>query len=532
MFVNTNVAALNAWQNLDNTQSQMNNTLQQLSSGYRINTAANDPAGLAISQQMQSQINGMNQAYQNAQSGITLLQTADGAMGQVQNILQSMYSLASEAATGTENSTDLSALQQEMNQYAQEITQIANTTQFNNLNILGGTFTNQQIQIGANAGQSLTMSVAAVDAYSLGVAGEGISTATVDSFGLVGSGTTPNLTGFSATTGSNYDYLTFSTTPWTPAVSGGLAATALTIGGSYNSALSESIQIGAFTSSQTSVAFTATYNGSVYTGTATIASGVVSLTDGQGNSLTINQGAQAATAASTLTITPQSTNFYAESSTNGSISAPATNALASSVTLSGQIASGTQVTLTNSANSGELFSFETGSNVSTAFTWTTTITTGAAASVTNSNSAYTFVASSPFTMTSVATSDTYQFGVATSGSAGTGTPSSFMNATVTNGVNISTQAFASAALTTLQDAINKVSSDRATVGAYQNRLQFASSQLQTTANNLTTAQGGIMDADVAQQMSNLTKEQILQQSGVAMLAQANSMPQALLKLFP
>ena len=528
MFVNTNVAALNAWQNLDNTQSQMNNTLQQLSSGYRINTAANDPAGLAISQQMQSQINGMNQAYQNAQSGITLLQTADGAMGQIQNILQSMYSLASEAATGTENSTDLSALQQEMNQYAQEITQIANTTQFNNLNILGGTFTNQQIQIGANDGQSLTMSINAADAFSLGVAGEGVTAPTVGGLGMVNPTASPDITGLTATTGTNYDYLTFSSTPWTPTISGAFSVTG--VSGTYNSALSESIQFATITvASTTQVAYTATYNGTATTGLASVAAGVVSLTDPQGNSLAITVSAGGT---GTVTIAPQSTNYMVGASTTALGSLTSSNAIVSTqTTLYGAIANGQQVSLSSSANSGEAFSFVAAGNVpSTQLSWTLASGTVTALTVNNSYAAdYTATTSS---LVAAATADVYQFTVSTAGSAGSGTPSNFTNATVTNGLNISSQATASAALTTLQTAINTVSSDRATVGAYQNRLQFASSQLQTTVNNLTTAQGGIMDADVAQQMSNLTKEQILQQSGVAMLAQANSMPQALLKLFP
>jgi flagellin len=554
MFVNTNVAALNAWQNLDNTQTQMNNTLQQLSSGYRINTAANDPAGLAISQQMQSQINGMNQAYQNAQSGITLLQTADGAMGQIQNILQSMYSLASEAATGTENSTDLSALQQEMNQYAQEITQIANTTQFNNLNLLGGAFQSQQIQIGANYGQTLTMSVDAVDAASLGIAGQSVETPSAGSIGLVSTTSTPSLTGFSAVTltSSTYDYLAFNTVPWTPSITGGLAGsgavTAIT--GSYVSAASETIQLAAFTateSSSASVAFTATYNGSTFTGTAVFTggsstTGTLTLTDGQGNTLNlvVTDAASPGTgyAASVLTVQPQATTFMVGSQSTAIGSLTTSNALASSSVIYGAISSGQTITLDNSATSPtNLFTYVAGNGLANTTSLSWAMTNGSVGGTTtlafNTADSYISIGTSgSYNLTAAGTTDTYQFGVSTDGAAGSGTPSNFTGATVSSGLYIGTQAFASLALTTLQSAINNVSSYRANVGAYQNRLQFASSQLQTTSNNLTVAQGGIMDADVAQQMSNLTKEQILQQSGVAMLAQANSMPQALLKLFP
>ena len=193
MFVNTNVSALQSVFDLQNTTNSMSTVLQQLSTGLQINSAADNPAGLAISQEMQTQISGLNQASQNSQNGISLLQTADGAMSNIDTILQSMRSLASQAATGTNNPTDLQALQTEMNQYAQEITNIANTTQFNNLNLLSGAFGGQtggaynangqyaggtlnpagveNIQIGANQGEQISMGIDPVDAYSLNVAG-------------------------------------------------------------------------------------------------------------------------------------------------------------------------------------------------------------------------------------------------------------------------------------------------------------------------------------------------------------------------
>lgn len=536
MFVNTNVAALNAWRNLENTQGSMTNVLQQLSSGYRINTAANDPAGLAISQQMQSQIDGMNQAYQNSQAGITLLQTADGAMGQVQNILQSMYSLASEAATGTNNSTDLQALQQEMNQYAQEITQIANTTQFNNLNLLGGVFQNQSIQIGANTGQSLSIGINAVDAYSLGVSGEAVSAPTAGNLGLVNPTSAPNVNGLATTAAGQYDYVTFSTTPWTPTISG-TSGVFSTISGTYNSSQAESVQfagIGQGLASGATTTVTITYNGTSYTSTATVgASNVLSVTDQQGNTLALTMGNIGTADTGTVTIAPQSTNFYAENSTNGSVATPATNALVSTQSsLAGAIVNGQQVSLSNTSNPGEALSFVAAGNVpTTQLSWTVAANAVTAFTVTNSYAAN-YTSTGTTSLTANAVGDTYQFAVANGGAAGSGTPSNFTNATVAAGLNISSQTTAAAALTTLQTAINSVSSSRATVGAYQNRLQFASSQLQTTSQNLTTAQAGIMDADVALQMSNLTRYQVLQQAGVAMLAQANAMPQALLKLFP
>lgn len=544
MFVNTNVAALNAWRNLDNTQMQMTSVLQQLSSGYRINTAANDPAGLAISQQMQSQINGMNQAYQNSQAGITLLQTADGAMGQVQNILQSMYSLASEAATGTNNSTDRAALQQEMNQYAQEITQIANTTQFNNLNLLGGVFQNTAIQIGANQGQSLTISIAAADAYSLGVSGEAISSATAGALGLVQSSTTPAILGLPTTAAGSYDMLTFQTQPWTPTVTTSSTLVFTAISGTYNSATSESIALSVVSTSATTVTatYTITYaSGTTSTGTVTgtnsTAAASFSITDANGNSLNFSTGTLATTAeTATVAIAPQQTNYYVQNSGSYSLSAPSTSALVSTQSvIYGAISAGQEINLQNATTAAtEVFSFTAGGNTpTTALSWTLTSNAVSAVTTTTGSTYYTAGAASPFDLTAAATGDIYTFQITSNGgAAGSGTPSNFTNATITSGPNISTQATATAALSVLQNAINQVSSNRATIGAFQNRLQFAARQLQTTSQNLTTARAGIMDADVALQMANLTRYQVLQQAGVAMLAQANAMPQALLKLFP
>ncbi len=538
MFVNTNVAALNAWLNLDNTQQNMNGVLQQLSSGLRINSAANDPSGLAISQQMQSQIDGMNQAYQNSQSGITLLQTADGAMGQVQNIMQSMYSLASEAATGTNNQTDLSALQSEMNQYAQEITQIANTTQFNNINLLDGTFQGKQIQIGANAGQALTMSMNAVDAYTLGVAGEQANgvTGTNDTIGVVQASTTVNASGLAAATGSSYDYLSFEASPWQ--VSG--ATTGLTfasVSGTYSSAQTETIAM-SVNAGGTGIAYTITYaSGSTQTGTLTATTAAVqtfTITDSSGDILNFTTSATpTAGATNSFTVTPQSTTFYVTSSSTAATAAAVPSAssyILSSETFTGAIASGTYISLNSqSGATPAALVFQAGTGPSTTYT---------AALTFNASGASTFTTAGSFTanatgvtgtvIAAAATTDLYAFNVVTA-SAATGNGG---NAQVATGLNIMTQGLANLALTSLQDAINQVSADRATVGAYQNRLQFASSQLQTSSQNLTTAQGGIMDTDVALQMANLTKDQILQQAGVAMLAQANAMPQALLKLFP
>jgi flagellin len=149
--INTNVASLNAQRNLNNSQAALNNAMQRLSSGLRINSAKDDAAGLAISDRMTSQIRGLNQAARNANDGISLAQTAEGALQESTNILQRMRELAVQSANDTNSASDRSSLQAEVNQLKQEMDRIAGTTEFNGKKLLDGTMTTAQFQVGANA---------------------------------------------------------------------------------------------------------------------------------------------------------------------------------------------------------------------------------------------------------------------------------------------------------------------------------------------------------------------------------------------
>ncbi|MCD5309823.1 flagellin [Kineosporia babensis] len=170
MYVTSNIAALNAYRNLNATQTSQASSLEKLSSGYRINRAADDAAGLAISQGMQAQIGGLNVAVRNAQDAISVVQTADGSLNETQAILQRMRNLAVQAAsTGSQGANGASASQTEFDQLAQEITRISATTKFNGQNLLDGSYTGT-FQIGANSGENLTVGISTnVDAATLGV---------------------------------------------------------------------------------------------------------------------------------------------------------------------------------------------------------------------------------------------------------------------------------------------------------------------------------------------------------------------------
>ncbi len=195
-YINTNINALNAERNLMATSTAQSTTFQRLSSGLRINSAADDAAGLAIGQKLNAQVNGLNQAVQNAQDGISLVQTAEGALQQTQSILQRMRQLAVQSSNDTNTQTDRVAIQSEINQLASELSRISNTTTFNTKNLLAGGFAGQTLQIGANAGENMSFSISAMDASTLGVAGNGASVsatknnANIQSLSAVGSGYT------------------------------------------------------------------------------------------------------------------------------------------------------------------------------------------------------------------------------------------------------------------------------------------------------------------------------------------------------
>ena len=173
MVVQHNLTAMNANRQLGITTSAQAKSTEKLSSGYKINRAADDAAGLSISEKMRSQIRGLNKASSNAQDGVSLVQTAEGALNETHSILQRMNELATQAANGTNTSVDRSAIRAELDQLTSEINRIQSTTQFNTMNLLDGTFsgaTNQmKLQVGALSGQSIDFSIANMCATKIGL---------------------------------------------------------------------------------------------------------------------------------------------------------------------------------------------------------------------------------------------------------------------------------------------------------------------------------------------------------------------------
>jgi flagellin len=185
--INQNVAAMNSYRNLSTTQGQMAKSLEKLSSGFRINRAADDAAGLAISEKLRGQVGGLNAASTNAQNGISLIQTAEGALNETHNILQRMRTLAVQSANDTNTDADRALIQEEVGQLTTELTRISGATQFNGRNLLDGATTSTSgltFQIGANSGQVLNVTIAGSSAASLGVSTVSVASQTLASAAL------------------------------------------------------------------------------------------------------------------------------------------------------------------------------------------------------------------------------------------------------------------------------------------------------------------------------------------------------------
>ena len=374
-FINTNVASLNAQRNLNMSQSSLTTSLQRLSSGLRINSAKDDAAGLAIATRFTSQIDGMNQAARNANDGISLSQTAEGALSTITDNLQRIRDLSVQSANATNSLSDRQAMNVEAQQLMSEINRVSTTTSFNGVKLLDGSFSSQDFQVGANAGQTITLnSIVNSQASALG------------------STSVATLNGVQATGYAN-----------------AIVAGSLTVNG---------VDIGPLAAASTQQARVAQVKDAV-------------------------------------------------------------NALSSQ--------------------------------------------TGVAASVDTSSG--NLVLTSASTITVGGTGTAADVGVDPAAAAATATTTTGFAA-----LDISSAAGASLAIKYMDSALAAVNTARATLGAVQNRFASVVTNLQTTSENLSASRSRIQDTDFAAETANLTRGQILQQAGTAMLAQANSLPQTVLKL--
>ncbi len=467
LVINTNVMSLNAQRNLTTSGNQLATSLQRLSSGLRINSAKDDAAGLAISERMTTQITGLNQAARNANDGISLAQTTEGALQEVTNNLQRIRELAVQSANATNSDSDRAALDAEVQQRISEITRIASQTSFNGRKVLDGSFGGATFQVGANVGETISLSLdSSVRATDIGQVAT--SEGTVDLDTLFTSG------GSAATTG----------TVAAGTVADPAAAVAFTVG-------STAVSVAA--SGGRSLADLATAVNSQLS-----AAGITATVDGTALRLDAN-----AAGAIDMTISGASGITFG-TATNGTAAVAGTAAPYTLGTTSIQIGDGTAVDLAGTYDTAQDLVDAINSQVS-----------GVYASI-NDDNELVLSAGEAITLSGAGAT---ALGVATAALQGS---LSAQNVLSVDGANATIQS--------VDAALTSVSSLRSDLGAIQNRFQSTINNLQTVSENLSASRSRIQDTDFAAETAALTRAQILQQAGTAMVAQANSAPQNVLSL--
>ncbi|WP_317203125.1 flagellin [Janthinobacterium sp.] len=483
--INTNISSLNSQRNLSSSQSALATSLQRLSSGMRINSAKDDAAGLAISDRMTSQIRGMTQATRNANDGVSLAQTAEGALSTSGDILQRIRELAVQSSNSTNTASDRQALQTEVGQLGSELNRVAQTTQFNGQNLLDGSMGTANFQVGANANQLISASGANFltntygdnrvekDAVAI-TAVTSVVGSTIKVDGSLGSSTVTTNAGDSAKTiAANVNKATATT---------GVTATAKT---------DMSLQLGASESYSFTIASDNT------------AANAVTVSFSMGGGTTASDYASGINAINAQTSKTGVTAQY--DATNSGIKL--TNAAGNDINLKNTNAAGNTVfaTATYAVDTPTVKDALTASFTGLTGTGTTAV----------ANGRLTFDSEKSYNITDAGS------GLATSGASVLKDVAS-LDVTTFDGAQL--------ALKIADAALASVNGQRAQYGALQSRFSSAISNLQSTTENLSASRSRIVDTDFASETANLTRGQILQQAGTAMLAQANSLPNGVMSL--
>ena len=621
--INTNISSLNAQRNLNSSQSALATSLQRLSSGLRINSAKDDAAGMAISDRMSSQIRGLNQAARNANDGISLSQTAEGGLSAINDNLQRMRELAIQSANATNSASDRKALDAEAKSLLAEITRVATTTQFNGLNLLDGTFSAAQFQVGANANQTIGVSMSAATTESLGAYGGKAQAVTSAAFASDNSikindiqiGATSDrssqaagwtdgsaaakaaainakaaMTGVSATaiteikgTDTVAPHLGSHTTSDDFKING-VAISSLTAQASASD--QGRMAAAAINDVSQKTGVTATYDAGtgklalssaegrdikleatdqaaatrIYNATGLLAGSVagantITLPTAGSSTITVGTAAEARTAS--VLINGVSFNFSEGAASNSVTDATnvsvvvdaSADVTAVAAALRSAIATAKGNNLTKTALQTLTVASATtavvtlnDSRLGTAATVGRTITTTSAtpgmtlaveaggANMTVSGGTFAGNATTRGTLTLSASSSFSLTGVGASGLAASGLASYTVKQDQLATVALDSVEGANSAIRILDAALAQVNSQRADLGATQNRFSATVSNLQTSAENISAARSRIQDADFAAETAALTRNQILQQAGIAMLSQANALPQNVLSL--
>ena len=491
LSLNTNVDSLNAQRNLNTSQASLSTSLERLSSGLRINSAADDPAGLAIASNFTTQINGTNQAISNANFAVSEAQTAGGALSTITNNLQSIRTLAVEAANGSNSASDRAALNQQVQQQIQEITQIASQTSFNGVNVLDGSSGVTTYQVGANVGNTVSIDLAqGVRANQIGQFATQTGAAVTGTAALTSTATLSISNGTqSVTVGPSASYA--GTSAYQSATSAYAKAAAINGAGLQGlTARAVTTATGAFsgiTAVSTAATYDLTINGTaIYSGTGNVA------------------------VASPLTAAAVATQVNLNSQTTG------VTASVNAGNITFTAADGSDIQITQTVAAGTVGgSTVTGTGIAAA------ISGGVGGTATTTSGQITLTDSKALTLTDAGG------GVAAIGYTGLSVP---LGTTTLANQDVLTVPDANNTIAAVDSALQTVSNFQSQLGAIQNRFTSAVSNLTSEAQNLTQSRGTIQDANFASETANLTQAQVLQQAGISVLAQANQEPQVILKL--
>ena len=480
--INTNLTALGVQRYLNGNQSAVSNAMTRLSTGLRINSAKDDAAGLIIGERMSAQIRGMNVASRNANDAISLVQTAEASLASVTSALQRIRELTVQAANASNTDIDRATLNKEAQELISEVDRISNDTSFNGVKLLNGQFTSQNFQVGANAGQALQIDKI-VDSRTTALGASGVK---LDGTKMgVAAAAAPNAPGNGV---AAQTALTLTTSAGTsPAISWSLNASAKDIANAIND---EAGPVG--------VQATAT------------------------NSATLS----ALSATGTMSLTVNGTTVSANITNTADLTALAD-------AINGSVAGVTATFANPPAKSGLKLVAADGADLKLeAFTsGTATIsvqgTAGAAVSLTSGGASNSTTVSGSVELTSSKGALTWS---GLTGTTAMSTASGTAALNTVNSLDISTAPGATGALKVIDTALDQVSAARGDLGAKQNRLEMLVANVDVVGENLTAARSRLMDADFAKETATLSRAQILQQAGTAMLAQANALPQQVLQL--
>nr|WP_308304273.1 flagellin [Pseudoalteromonas sp. MelDa3] len=517
--VNTNVSSLNAQRNLSQSGSDLATSMERLSSGMRINSAKDDAAGMQISNRLTSQINGLGVAQRNANDGISMTQTAEGAMSESTNILQRMRELALQSANGSNSDDDRASLQKEVSALQSELTRISDTTSFGGQQLLNGDFGTKQFQVGSNSNETIGVTLNSTAAEDIGLSGKGFDLDTI--VGFTGAST-------AAKAFASDDAITVSAGGQTNSIKLTTGMSAADLAGQVNSS------DGVF-----GVA-----------ATTQVAVGNFAVDDATGgNTYKINvEGIELTTGAATASATAavQSTALYDATQTTANKDALAAKGIVATHDTTNNLVvftnkSGENIDVTMEATSGAGANTASGNiqsyngSLATPAVVGTAITTTSAANETGSKSA--IVTGRLDFSDAVLDQDLGALSIVASGTnlgngtdAGVAALETTTKLTKVSDIDISTTGGSQSAIDVIDAALKSIDSERADLGAVQNRFDHTISNLANISENVSASRSRIQDTDFATETAQMTKNQILQQAGTSILSQANQLPQAALSL--